>query len=331
MSRNFMNLIGTALIAVAGMCLGGCGESTTCGPGTKEQEGECLPGDKIIACGPGTVLFEGRCVVSSSLSSIYCGENTTWDELKQKCVGQASTGCPKCPEASGGTVCASGEVYDFTTGNKLTSANQIKVLVFDPFEYAINPKTAVAMVDPVAVDANGCFLIKDLPIPYSGFFAFVIDDSGTDDVYYPVGTTEVGKLKVNVEKAKAFAVKNSEVKAWGTALMQKEDGITEKGAYIMGFVDADGNPIEGVTPTMEGKEPPWTFNGEPRYGYLFADDNKSFLPSTATKTSKSGWVLIPNCPIVNFGGNHADHTFKDEVGGSAPEMIMFTRLKGTKK
>jgi hypothetical protein len=107
------------------LCLSACGTSgTSCGQGTVEQNGSCVP--EIGECGDGTVLQGDQCVP-------VCENNQYWDG--QQCVATpecatgttfnpASGACEPCPQGQywDGTACAqvptcdAGTTFNSSTG-----------------------------------------------------------------------------------------------------------------------------------------------------------------------------------------------------------------------
>ncbi len=100
--------LGSLIAALSGWAWGcgadGGGTGTECGPGTRAEDGTCVP--ELDGCAPGTVLQLGVCVPA-------CGDGGVWD-------GQACGQIPRCEAgtrydpATGDCVpaCAAGEYWD---------------------------------------------------------------------------------------------------------------------------------------------------------------------------------------------------------------------------
>lgn len=78
-----VQLLVPLLGAVAALApVAGCGdEGATCGAGTTEQNGTCVP-TSTTTCGTGTVLMGGQCVPDGS---VICEQGTTFDQETGKC------------------------------------------------------------------------------------------------------------------------------------------------------------------------------------------------------------------------------------------------------
>ncbi|MBN2493582.1 MAG: hypothetical protein JXR96_03230 [Deltaproteobacteria bacterium] len=82
-----MNRVLVCLACLSLLAAAGCGSSgPTCGPGTVEQDGRCVP--EIGECGPGTVLQDGQCLPE-------CGADEYWDP--------DDGGCRDIPDCAPGT------------------------------------------------------------------------------------------------------------------------------------------------------------------------------------------------------------------------------------
>jgi hypothetical protein len=76
-----VGILGAGVLAFAG-CGGDDDDGLTCGPGTVEQDGQCVPTDDL-ECATGTVEVDGECVPDGS---VICDQGTTFDETTGTCV-----------------------------------------------------------------------------------------------------------------------------------------------------------------------------------------------------------------------------------------------------
>ena len=85
---SLISLLGVAAVSLLG--LASCGnDGATCGNGTIDQEGVCVPAD-TVTCGDGTVLQDGMCVAEAT-----CGTGTVEDPATNTCVPDGSVVCPQ--------------------------------------------------------------------------------------------------------------------------------------------------------------------------------------------------------------------------------------------
>ncbi|MBN2493583.1 MAG: hypothetical protein JXR96_03235 [Deltaproteobacteria bacterium] len=110
-----LSVISSWLLAL----LAGCGSSgNECGPGTREQDGRCLP--EISDCAPGTVLQDGSCVPACAQDEYWdgerclavpaCASGTRFDSDSGQCEPACPSGqywdgesCLDVPECAAGT------------------------------------------------------------------------------------------------------------------------------------------------------------------------------------------------------------------------------------
>src|SRR5262249_27408719 len=97
-------LLGLTVLGGAGTSVVSCNKQLTCGPGTVEQNGECVAaGAPIQNCGDGGVIIGGNCY------PIICGTDTKFDPATGTCVGTGggtAGGCSSsCSAPNASTVC----------------------------------------------------------------------------------------------------------------------------------------------------------------------------------------------------------------------------------
>ena len=239
--------------------------------------------------------------------------------------------CPKCPPASGSKICLSGRVYPLHNlagkwsgqnplAGHMTVVDGVIVKVYDPIDFVSNPSGAQPL-GTASIDADGCFMVKDLAIPFSGMFAVGVDDDpATGNDRWLVGGTGVYPTPgQNSEDLEIGAIANQEAQAWGLNLLTD-------GTMIMVFLDKSGKAVEGVTPTFDGKPPPWT--GTNMSVYFFDEDitKPPYFDPAATATNKSGMVAVKKAEVKAFGGQKPGCTIEGpKLGGSSPGTI-FLRI-----
>lgn len=102
--RNLIAILGGLALMVVNA---GCGsDGPSCGTGTVEVDGECVPSADPVTCATGTTLSGGECVPDGT---VICETGTTFDSTNGTCVPDI-TGC------AAGTVLVDGECvpYDDT-------------------------------------------------------------------------------------------------------------------------------------------------------------------------------------------------------------------------
>ncbi|WP_437816495.1 hypothetical protein [Sorangium sp. So ce1078] len=92
-----LNAPGWNVLLLLCLPLAACGggaevDPLTCGPGTRNQAGQCVPEatDGDVVCGPGTTLEEGVCVPQEQGDVLSCGPGT--EEVEGQCVPVATSG-----------------------------------------------------------------------------------------------------------------------------------------------------------------------------------------------------------------------------------------------
>jgi hypothetical protein len=239
--------------------------------------------------------------------------------------------CPKCPPASGSKICLSGRVYPLHNlagkwsglnplAGHLTVVDGVIVKVYDPIEFVSNP-AGTQPLGTASIDADGCFMVKDISIPFSNMFAVGVDDdpSTGNDRWALTGTSVMPTPGRNSEDLEIGAIANQEAQAWGLDLLTA-------GTMIMVFLDESGKAVEGVTPTYDGKPPPWT--GTDMSVYFLDEDltKPPYFDPSATATTESGMVAVKKAEVKNFSGQKPGCTIGGSMlGGSSPGTI-FLRI-----
>ena len=341
MKRKARTLRGTCMLYLA-VALLSCERNTTCGVGTLERNGSCVPAQPV-AGGPcdtagGAVLVGGICYPDPQ---VLCGPDTTWDPTAQNCKstggGTQATSCSsRCSAPGSQTVCVSGTVEDFVTQTKIqpTAMSHLSVKIYDPIAFASNPGTVpLASAD---IEADGCYVADGVQRPSSGLIAIGVDDvdNATADDYVNTGGGSVLEPSKNVLGLVAYALPRAQVAAWQAQLGASGPvGCSDLGScgmWIGSYTLADGTPVAGVTPTRPGDPP------SPTAIFCFRGDRMTL--TTADTTDATGLcVLSPDsieghagqCASTGCtcGGMPCSPSFTPAIGGTSPNVVFFQPLR----
>src|SRR5262245_10076515 len=288
MKRFACALIGFALAAAAAAC----GKQLTCGVGTVERNDVCVPATgPLTQCPDGSVGLGGICYPS------ICGRDTKFDPVTRTCVGIGNpvVGCSTiCSAPSMDSVCATGTVFDFVSGQQIlpTATSHARVLVFDPIAFSTNPGSTLPL-KVTAIENQGCFLADGIVRPSSGLIAVAIDDDSGDATFETIAVGAILEPNANVTGMKAYALKHSDVAAWqqNVTLPAGCSSLTQCGVWIGLFLDAGLHPVANASPSRPSDDPPpenvFCFQGGP--GALTNGDVSDF----------SGMCAIVNDNIEN--------------------------------
>lgn len=230
----------------------------------------------------------------------------------------------ECQAPTASNVCLQGQVFRFATlsarwaglephAKPLSDKDGAELKVYDPLEFVGNPNTAPLAT--ASIDANGCFVVPSVAIPFAGFLALVVDDqSPGQDQWAMLFVGETPTTSKNSTDLEVPAVQKAEAQAWGHELL-------DNGAQIVLFRDEKtGMAVEGVTPTFGGQPPPWQ-----DAAVLFFDDDirtPPYFDLSATATTKSGMVAAKGAARA-FSGELPGCTMESTLGGSAPGSLFF--------
>lgn len=195
----------------------GCQQSTECGEGTIERNGNCEPADVTVddaKCGENTQVVGDRCV--PVFAPTTCDPSTTDKDLDPSsnvttCIGKAGgggCGAPiACPQPSAGQQTICGQLYDLendelfvsatATGTRCDAANPtatgpcaLRITPYDAVAFAMNPAAAtpLATVDTYIDDCGRYRLTDVTPPAASPFIALGLDDRDMTKVG-PMGVT----------------------------------------------------------------------------------------------------------------------------------------------
>jgi len=302
----------TALMTlhVVVQCLTGCG-GTPCGDGTIEREGECVAADDFLKCGVGFRANGSQCEPLPDWVGLYCGDNTEYKDGKCMGKGGIATCDRSCGSPNGNKICVSGRVFSglklFSHGatavNPVAKSANAVVEIYDPFEFSTTPNPTPIGTGEIYNDL-GCFLVKTVTVPFNSVLLFFVADGMTGTkTFVRVGFTETATFNQNMENIDIPAFTAEDTNAWGQDLMTKGSVIffyRKKGTML---------PIEGVTPTMENQEPPWTSGS---VFFFDADPGASPYFNTNTKvTTTAGLVAAREIPFTSYGGKKSGCTIEE--------------------
>jgi len=337
------------VVGGAASTLPSCNKNLSCGPGTVEQNGECVTGGTPIQnCPDGGVVIGGTCY------PVICGANTVFDPATKTCIGNGggmTSGCATtCSAPGSSTVCVTGTAKFFitpTTGTDAvppTATSQAKVRVYDPIAFATNPN--IPPVATVPVEMNGCFIADGVPRFSSGLVAVSVDDMdapGPQGTYAVMGSGAILRTNQNVTGLTAYALLNTEVAMWQAQVDMAgpapqppgcAQGLVGCGAWIGDYVSMDGmNHVAGVRPTRPGDDPLTT------NVFCFGADRATISP-TAKITSSVGMCIISpdsveghagTCvtPPCMCGATPCNPTFTASTGGTAPGVFFYQPFVST--
>jgi len=303
--------------ALLALIMGNAGCSgTECGEGTVEVSGVCVPSAGTgLVCGAGFKANGNACVPSDAWVSSYCDPKTSkYDEKSGMCIGTGTTGvtCTEsCPSPSGGTICVSGRIFDWTsfvstqgdkdTSTAVTNSDSVVIKVYDLTDVISVDKPSPIENGTGGPDKNGCFIFKTLQPPFTGYYMISVEDKDSSTSKYAfLGNAIAATSSGNTTDAIVLALPKTTVKTWGQSLY-------DDGSAMLWFRDATGTPVDAAELLQEGKSAPWA-EGTPFY---FSDDvtKSPYFVTGATKTSKSGVVGVTKCPLKSYQGYKKGCTF----------------------
>lgn len=322
----WMPILTSALAVTAAGVVGlGC-DAVSCGDGTIERAGACVPADEQVGnaqCGPGTVLgADGKCEPEEV---VVCDPDTTMEETDPEtgvvtCVGTGTqTGCNRpiaCPAPAAGRITICGQLYDAETDQPIVAAGatgamctgaptadgpcSLRVRFFDAVEFSMNPATAVERIPAggLVVDDCGRYRGSDLPMATFSFMGVAVDDAvGTTARHRLTGVAIGNDDALPARDFRAYATRITTDQAWSTSAGLSGASFATRGVYAAVFRYRD-MPVSGVTATRTG-------GTLPSDDYYFSDTNAmrtTVDPARAT-TGNNGTVLITD----SVGAGVTDH------------------------
>jgi hypothetical protein len=328
-----------AALALAAGATTGCGE-VVCGDGTYEVNGECRPVDttlQIVKCGMGFKVSAGKCVPSDDWAKTVCGPYTEYDPKQGLCIGKGgpTAACTdpkfKCQAPSGSNVCISGRAFEAAsfiekqseaTPIKLKAEN-LKITVYDPMNFASDPNNTKPLATATEVDDDGCFIVPKVTIPFAQFFAVAVEDAGATDKYALAGYGMPATLHTNIENVGVPAFEVATVAAW-SAEIGGTDLLTAGAAFIQ--YHTPSKLVDGVIPLQQQKEPKDWGTGNGEAFYMTGTSAAPFFDKTATGTKAIGTVVIRGAPVTTYGGKKDNCTVEERLAGSAPGALLFVKF-----
>jgi hypothetical protein len=331
----------------------GCGQ-VECGKGTVEVDGVCQVANRL-ECAAGFKAQGDKCVPEDEWVTHYCGENAAYDKASGTCVGIGGgeqTGCTeRCPAVSGSKICLQGQVFHapallaYHAGDKQLADIQDSIVttiddgaiikIFDPLDFVTNPSSSVPLAQ-TDVGPDGCFVAKDVSIPFSNLFVVGVDDKtagGTTWVLAGLGVKPT--VGVNSEDLLTPAVTQTLAAQWDSAGTPPYNFYKDGSMFAMFLDKFTKKGVEGVVPTFDGKPPiksgdHWTFEGtDMDVFYMAADpsDPTKIVDTSASATTKTGIAIIRKMTVKNLHGEKAGCTInggESKLGGSSPESLFFS-------
>jgi hypothetical protein len=319
-SKLYAALVAAIALATAAGC-----NDTTCGSGTADKNGTCVPADETVGtaqCGSDTVLEGDQCV--PAYPPTQCDPTTTTAMTDPvtgvvTCVGNGGGGCNAtfaCPDPDSGKQTICGQIYDFEDNSKFQEANPVgtqcgsdttsaapcalQILAFDAVAFGNDPTgTAPLPTDPVYIDDCGRFRVENIDLTGVGpFVALGIDDAGQP--LGPTGVTVTTGVALPQEPSTAtpsfegFIVDEATVGEWQTTGgPMLSDGIYVgifRAHVCMSFDTMCTGDVfadqGGVTFTKSGSTEP-----DDDY-YFLAETTHDHIDPTATATSINGTGLL---------------------------------------
>jgi hypothetical protein len=336
----------------------GC-STLECDQGTLEKEGKCVVVSDFLQCGMGFTVEGNKCVPGEEWISSRCGENAEYDPKTNTCVGTGggtAEVCPnKCGEATETRICVSGRVFHGPSLIKqwaglgdavpLEPSDNAVVKIYEPLDYVTDPTITQPMAT-VPVEANGCFSVESVAVPYTRLYAISVDDADESSnpqwAFAAIGHDPVpGENSIDLEIP---AISDEVATAWGNDYLGKGTMFIVYRHFdstIEGMA-AWGQSVEGITPTADALDPPWPDDidpetGEPKYPtglYVMNLDPEDptvdptfFDDGAETTTTAAGIVALTEAPVKGYSGTKQDCTVDMGLGGSAPGTIFFRWYK----
>ncbi|HUJ59202.1 MAG TPA: hypothetical protein VLX92_11940 [Kofleriaceae bacterium] len=312
------------LLALAAATIASGCKSTSCGDGTIDKNGTCVPADETTgtaACGPFTMLEGNQCV--PMFPPTTCDPATTMPDTDPTtgvttCIGTGGGGCGApfaCPTPSSGskqTIC--GQLYDLESNQPFADTGatgamcaatptasgpcSLAIQAYDAIAFGMNPTTTPPLANGgVYIDDCGRYRVTDIDVPSGPFIGLGIDDPANPG---PGGTTNT--VGVATPDNPGNATKDFE--AW-IVTQATTDGWTSSGGpplsggiYVGIFrthMLGNGDPLavqSGVTFTKSGTPIP----GDDFY-FTAAQTTHDTIDPTATATGANGTGLLINVSV----------------------------------
>ena len=291
-----------------------------CGKGTLEVDGVCMAPDDTVTCGPGFAVSGNHCIPEQDWIKNYCDPATT--ELKGGiCVGTASApprACTEtCPTPAAGKTCLQGQTLEFTSlvlkgtqeATPIAAAAKRYVRVYDPFAFQTSPSPPP--LAEVKVGTNGCFIIEELTVPFTGVLAVAVEDDEDANAFARLASGVPAQGGQVIEDMPIPAMTAATATNWGNELVTK-------GSMMMWLQsEISGANVSGAVPT--------TAAGAPTADTFFPNATLEAIDTTATATTTSGVALIRSAGLGQYSAKKDGCAIESVLGGSSPGAIFLIR------
>jgi hypothetical protein len=222
-----------------------------------------------------------------------------------------------CPLAGVNRVSICGRILDVENDQ----AAPVDLQAYDALEWAGSPFTATPLAfEDKTIDECGRFRFHNLQRPSLGFVALVTDDPGDADAHAPAAVTFPVSSAQVLNRARTYAIRHATDAQWtATAGLDGESFVT-RGALLTVFLDADGNPVEGVAVTEGGAT-------EPINDYYFANANpnaRTTIDPRMAATGPNGSALKIDSVLVEHSGSGGEPpgcTWSSTIAASVPGTL----------
>lgn len=224
--------------------------------------------------------------------------------------------CTGSPGLNKVTVC--GQIRDVATDESVTSG-AVAIKAYDALEFAGDPNNAPELAyESALIDACGRYRIEGIQRPSLGFLALAVDDVGDADVHaktaiaFPVSNGEIRPDTTVYEMTHAIDAE------WTMTAGLDDPSFVTRGALLTIFLDADGNPVPGVTVTEGGAT-------EPANDFHFSDttpSSRSTVDPAMNATGPNGAALKINSALVEHSGaGGCDTEWERTLAASIPDVL----------
>ena len=343
------------ILAGALLFAGPACKDVSCGDGTIEKAGACVPANETVGtaqCGPFTVLQGDKCI--PTFEPTMCDPLTTSPEVDPAtgvttCVGTGGGGCTApfaCPAPTAGKQTICGQIYDLLTDQPFAATGAVGtqcaagmttgpcalgIKAYDAISFASNPATAVPLgVGSVYLDDCGRYRMQDIDPPSGPFVALGFDDADAAMVG-PAGTTNAVGVATLKDVGKATADFDGFVGAKSTTDMWTASGgpTLAQGMFINIFRAHKTGHMEapGATFTRSGNPVP-----SDDFYFTASDTGRHTIDPAATATGANGTAIVINAHIADgavnsgTGGLPSTCVWDTHAGASLP-FILFVQVK----
>jgi hypothetical protein len=245
----------------------------------------------------GMQIVGGTCIPKP----ILCAASECLDADGGTCGPCATTGC-KTPKP--GTLCVTGDLYDFATNTKLaTGARTVRVSLYEPLTLLqMGIANAPALAD--ITDDSGTFVFQDLSTPSSGNLAIVVRDPAAATPELEPADSLTAVTSGLIHHVDQFVVPKSLVDGWSTQAGASYDST---GGYVAFYYDqpvpsiteqliaVDTRPVAGVVLTDSGLAVAGA--------KFFAPDRATLSPTLVATGALGGTIGVPSSTATVLSGS----------------------------